>query len=180
MSTIFSKVRQFFFSHFLKKRLAAQKESKRKKQVNLKSARKIGILFDATELTTRKTILDYVETLKDRQKVVRLLGYFDNRLKDNNFTFRHYNKANIDWAMRPKGEYVEEFINQDFDVLINLSPKSRKDAEYITALTGASLKVGPITDNTNCYDLMLDTKQNIEIPQFIKQVEAILNKTTTT
>ena len=174
------KIRQFFYKRFLRKQLANKSKSKTSKKINLESAKRIGILFDATDLKTRKTILDYVETLKNRRKVVKLLGYFDNKLKDNNFTFRHYNKKNINWALLPKGDQVDDFINQPYDVMINLNTKSTKDGEYITALTNAPLKVGPVTENTACYDLMLDSGKNIEINQFIKQVESILKKTTTT
>ena len=173
MNNLVEKIRNFFYWRFLKRRIANKtKKNVSGKKVNLESAHKIGILFDATDLNNRKTILDYVETLKDRRKAVKLLGFFDNRLKDNNFTFRHFNRDNIDWTMRPKGDQIEDFISQNYDLLININPTSTKATEYITALANAELKVGPLTDNNYCYDLMLDTENNIEIQQFIKQIEA--------
>lgn len=179
MSILPKKIREFFYERSLEKELASRSEAKGLKSITLENAKRVGILFDATDLNIRNSILDYVESLKDRRKTVKILGYFNNRLKDNNFTFRHYNRDNIDWAMRPKGEDVEDFIKQDFDLLINLSPISTKDTEYITAAVRAELKIGPITDNTSCYDLMLDSKRDVDIKHFISQVEALLKKTTT-
>ncbi len=181
MNDFMQKIKQFFYQRYLKKKLSRKKSAKKvKKPVNFDTANKIGILFDATDLKTRKTILDYVESLKDQKKRVKLLGYFDNRLKDNNFTFKHFNKDNIDWAMRPKGEHVENFLDQDFDLFINLSPVSSTPAEFISAVTNAELKVGPYTENTFCYDLMIEPRKDVKMEDFIKEVEILLKKTNTT
>ena len=50
-------------------------------------------------------------------------------------------------------------------------------SEYIAALTNAHLKVGPIADLTEVYDLMINVKNKSNLCTFIKQMESILLKT---
>ena len=177
MNEFFQNMRKYFFWYFLKEQLKKRRAKKSKQLVNLEKAKSIGILFDATDLDQRKTVLHYADTLRKKRKQVRLLGFFDNKLKDNNFTFWHFNKKNIDWAFRPKGKDIEDFIDQPFDLMINLNPESKYYSEYISALSNASFKVGPFTENTFCYDLMIDTSKRTNLNHFIDQMEGLLKKT---
>ena len=177
MTKFFQRLRQYFFWYFLKEQLRKKRNRKGSQKVNLDKAKSVGILFDATDLDQRKTVLAYADNLRKKRKQVKLLGFFDNRLKDNNFTFWHFNKKNIDWAMRPKGKDVSEFIEQPFDLMINLNPESEYYSEYISALSNASFKIGPFTENTFCYDLMIDTSKKTNLRNFIDQMEGLLKKT---
>lgn len=178
MKSFFQRIRLFFFWYFFKDQLKKKKTAtSSKSKVNLEKAKSIGILFDATDLSQRQTVLNYAEKLKNQRKQVKLLGFFDNRLKDNNFTFRHFNRTNIDWAMRPKGEMVNEFLNQKFDLLLHINMETNLHSEYISALSNASFKVGPVTDHVFCYDLMIDMPNEQNLSKFISQMEGLLKKT---
>ena len=177
MDNIMQSLRRKFFLRSLKERLKSRLGSKGGNVISFGEARSIGILFDATNLQNRNLVLEYAEELRDRRKQVKLLGFFDSKLKDENFTFRHFNRKDIDWAMRPKGANVEEFINHSFDILLHLDTASSTYAEYISALSKASFKVGPFTEQTVCYDLMIDTDQRTNLQNFIDQLEGLLEKT---
>ena len=147
----------------------------RRRAVTYESAQTIGILFDATELKHRETVLAFSKKLKERDKKVKLLGYFNNKQDVNAFPFKAFNKTEVDWLMRPKGETCESFMNTSFDLLIGIYEGNNLPLEYITALSKAHLRVGPYTDNTYCYDLMIDTDKR-DLENYIKQVEFYLNK----
>jgi hypothetical protein len=126
----------------------------------------------------RNDLLRYAKSLKDKGKRVHLLGFFDDSGPINeNFTFKHFSRRNTDWALRPNGEAVEEFIKKPFDVLLNLEPETKIHSEYIAAMSRARLKVGPCTENTYCYDLMIDTADKADLPKFIREIERVLEKT---
>lgn len=161
--------------YFLQKELKGRK--RKTHSVNWEDAGSIGILFNATELKDRQTVLQYKEKLKNEGKQVKLLGYFHTEQSDPNFTFRHFNRKQIDWALRPSSLQIGEFLNMEFDLLLNLEPRTRLYSEYLAALSKARLKVGPVSDNTECYDLMIDTSDHMNIDSFIKQIEALLKKT---
>ena len=164
-----TQVREYFLQKMI------NKIDLRRRTVTYESAQTIGILFDATELNHREVVVDFSKDLKKRDKKVKLLGYFDNKQQISNFPFKAFNKNDVDWLMRPKGEAVEKFMNYNFDLLIGIYEGNNLPLEYIAALSKAHLRVGPYTDNTYCYDLMIDTdKRNLK--NYINQVEFYLNK----
>ena len=177
MDNIMQSLRRRFFLRSLKEGLKSRLSPRGGNVINLGEARSIGILFDATNLQNRNLVLNYAEQLRDQRKQVKLLGFFDSKLKDQSFTFRHFNRKDIDWALRPRGTNVEEFINQAFDILLHLDTSSSTYAEYISALSKASFKVGPITEQMICYDLMIDADQRTSLQNFIDQLEGLLEKT---
>ena len=77
----------------------------------------------------------------------------------------------------PKGEAVNFFLQEKFDIFVYLNPITNTYSEYIAALAKASLKVGPISTEHDSYDLMLSVKNNANIKDFIQHMEAILKKT---
>ncbi len=167
----------FFYRSDLKKRLKQPSRKKAPHRVNLENAQTIGILFNATDLQTRDTVLAYAKELKSRQKKIRLLGFFDNKVDGESFTFPSFNRKDIDWALRPKGEEVEGFINRDLDILIHADTQTNLQAEYICALSKAKLKVGPVSERIFCYDLMIDAAKINQLKPFIQQIEFFLKKT---
>lgn len=176
--SLIQKTRLFFHNYLLKKQVKP-KEGSPKKLVSFTNAKMIGILFNATDLDDRNIVLKYASKLKAKGKKIKLLGFFDNSLKDSNFTFDHFNKNNLDWALRPIGKKVQYFMNQKFDILLTLNPSTDSHSEYISTLSNAGLRVGPYTSNLEAYDLMLDPKDPGNIQKFINQIEFLLEKTNT-
>ena len=169
----------FFHNYFMKKRLKQFKRSNKNRSINFGAAKSVGLLFNATDLNNRKTAMKYADKLKKSGKKVKMLGYFDNLVEDENYTFDHFNRKQLDWALRPKSEAVENFIKQPFDYLITIDPVSSLYSEYISAFSQAHLKVGPYTEQPACYDLMIDTKDKTNVWDFIKNIELLLEKTNT-
>ena len=161
----------------LKQQLRGRREPNGRNEINLSNAKTIGILFDATELDARDVILEYADALRKKNKRVKLLGYFDNPTDSENYPFDYYNRKQVDWAFRPKGEQVTSFLKQGLDLLMNINSKSLIHTEYIAALSNAKLRVGPCTEHTYCYDLMIELSSHSGLRQFIEQAEALLGKT---
>ncbi|MEL7120014.1 MAG: hypothetical protein AAFO07_11255, partial [Bacteroidota bacterium] len=65
-------------------------------------------------------------------------------------------------------------------ILINLSLISHLHAEYLTSVADACLRIGPVSDNLECYDLMIDLLKDQNLNDFINQVELLLGKTNNT
>lgn len=174
--SLLQSVQKYFRDRSLKKVLA-EKSKEKKRQVNILSAKKIGILFDATQLDVRTEALQYVKRLKDRQKKVSVLGYIDGHQRDAHFPFSFFDKKALNWAKIPGGEEVKTFLQEKFDIFIYLNPTSSVPSEYIAALTNAHLKVGPIAEKTEVYDLMIEVRNKSNLQAFTEQLESILLKT---
>lgn len=174
---LIKQLRQRFHHYFLNQERQQRRRAPR--SVNWEDARSIGILFEATDLNRRQAVLRYSEALKAQGKRVKLLGYFHNDQNDPNFIFPHFNRRQFDWALRPTASEVHSFIDEPFDLLLNIEPATRLHSEYIALLSRAALKVGPYTENTDCYDLMIEPADPGNIKAFVQQIEGLLKKTLT-
>jgi hypothetical protein len=131
-------------------------------------------LFDGTEPTDRERVLEFAEQLKNKGKKVKLLAFFNNKLKSGNFVFDHFNRLQLDFALRPKCQPCTDFMQQPFDLLLNLSPKTVLPLDYIAAHSKARFRVGPFTSKTFCYDLMIEQAPQKGLNAFIQQVESYM------
>jgi hypothetical protein len=163
----------------LRKKLKQRIPPQGRDSVNLKSAHTVGLLFRADDPNTRKLVLQYAERLREQGKQTRLLGYLDKLEEGQELAFKCFSRKDLDWAYRPKRAVVKEFREQPLDLLIHLSLKPTLYAEYICALSKAKLRIGPSTENTYAYDLMIDLPSSARLQDFIEQMEALLGKTNT-
>jgi hypothetical protein len=147
-----------------------------RKAIDLDSAHSIGILFDATDLQERETVLDFAENLKKEGKRVKLLAYFKNSMKSENFTFPHIDRRYLDWARRPQSREAADFSQEPFDVLLNLTHESWTPLDFIAARSKAKFRVGPYTESIPCYDLMIDLPGQRDLKAFMQQVVFYLKK----
>lgn len=161
----------------LKKQLS--KKDRKTGEVNMAKAKLIGLLFDATNLSERNTVVTYADQLKKKGKKVKLLGHFEQAPQEDSFSFKHYTKKDINWKGTPTGQDIKDFLEHKFDLFIHLNLTTNLHSEAVAALSDASLKIGPVTENVHCYDLMIDPAKNQNLSDFIKQVEALLQKTNT-
>lgn len=176
--SILHNLRSYSYRRALRKRLEQQKRHNQGKQpVNLATAKRIGIVFDATELPEREVAVSFAKRLKKDNKQVRMLGYFQTDVGEADFAFPYFTKKDIAWAGYPKGNEVEHFMEQSYDLLLVLQVRSNLLVEYLACLADANMKVGPITDNEQAYDLLLDIPADAPLPKFITQLENILAKT---
>ncbi|NUQ22585.1 MAG: hypothetical protein HUU34_01435 [Saprospiraceae bacterium] len=170
-------IQSFFHQRFLSQQLA--KLRRERKPVNLDSAQTVGLLFDASSLTARSVVIQYADELRGRNKRVRMLGYLEGHPDTGEFAFPCFSQKQLDWALCPKSKAVDEFLAQPLDVLLMMPPGQQPWLEYIAALSTAHLKVGPYTNHTYCFDVMIDMPAENDLKQFIRQVEQLLKKTNT-
>jgi Family of unknown function (DUF6913) len=175
---ILHKFRYWWHHYFLKKALKRHKV--RHQSFDIKSAGMIGILFDGTEMNDREVVLDYAKNLKKEGKKVKLLAYLNTSQEQENFVFPHFDKKDLDWALRPQGQAVNSFLQQPFDILINLAKQQNIPLEYVAALSKAKFRVGPLTGESFCYELMIEATGAKDVKAFLSQVSFFLNKMKTT
>ena len=143
-------------------------------------SRSIGVIFDATSQEHRQIVSQYVQSLKKQHKEVKILAFYDAKQQEPNLVFKHFTHKELNFWRHPQGPQVKEFMAQPFDVLINLFLNEEPALEYLSALSHAQLRVGPYTERTYCYDLMIETADRQNLNRFIEQVEFLLNKMNST
>lgn len=174
--TWIQRIRLLIHQNSLKGAIARNQQIKHKSSISLKAAHSVGILFDATELKDRDIVLAFAKKIKQEGKHVKLLAYLDDFAESDSYPFKIYSKKDLDWFLRPKGDEVGAFIQEAFDLLLYFNTQPTLHAEYIMALSKAKFKLGPASENTHAYDLMIDAGSKPELSPFIHQAELLLEK----
>lgn len=144
---------------------------------NFKTARSIGIIFNASNEKEREIVLAYKSRLqREHRKKVRLLGYKDVKELSGEEPFPCFCNKDLNWNQIPKREDVLEFIGEPFDLLFALHMEDSEPLEFIAATSAARFRIGHYREEkAHCYDLLLYGKgENLQA--FIQQVENYLNK----
>lgn len=151
-----------------------------KKNNSLSTAKSIGLLYYLADEVVYNIIESFVQSLNGKQKKVRLICYTDSK------TVPHYfipklsqdiiTVKDLNWFRKPAKGFVQEFIGEKFDVLLDLSLSDYFPLQYIASLSEASLKVGRFDEaHMDYYDLMIHTSGVTGLEEFILQIDHYLN-----
>lgn len=167
-------IRSALYKKSLHRVLSTQK--RRRQAHNMSSAKKIGILFDATTEKTRHEVMEYAKQLVEKGKSVRLFGYFKTKQPPESHAFNFFFQKETTWTGVPKSEKATAFAEEKFDLLIYLDPEECAPLEWVAAASLAAMKVGYATDRPNDFDLLLETPDGKGLPYFTEQLHLYLDK----
>jgi hypothetical protein len=132
----------------------------------LSEAKKIGIIYDATEYISFEIVRDLVKQLSNNSITISVLGYVDSKKLIDHYLYRKgfdfFCKNDLNWYYKPVATQTEQFINEPFDILINLSLDYQFPIHYITSASRASFKTGRYSATDASLDLMIDIEKEKE------------------
>jgi len=157
---------------FLRKYLDMRRN---RQAVSLDEARRVGILYDATSESHYEIIKKLVKDIRGLHKEVQALGYYDRRaLPQTRFAklgLDFFTRKEVSWYLRPSHQVVTNFINTEFDILINLNIEKCFPLKYISAKTQARFKIGRWDRrNAPICDLMIHVDKDMGLGKFVDQV----------
>ena len=107
---------------------------------------------------------------------VKILGYFPGNNLPNQYTAIRYlsiiKKEELNFFYHPVSSETNSFINNRFDILIDLNFKKLFPLQYISSLSNAGFKVGLFeSENRNTpFDLMMELKSPVNVENYLNQV----------
>ena len=172
VENIKQKVGDFFFKRELK-------SNPRQRQVhNLHTAESIGILYDATKLEDMMLVSEFVNTLFKTKKDVKALGFVNLKELTHHhmpmLQFDFFFLKDLNWYYKPQNYIIKNFVEKDYDILINFCDDSCIPIKYLAGSSKAKFKVGKYQENIDLYDMMLDVKENT-LAALIKETHHYLN-----
>lgn len=169
-----SKFKRFLYRKKLRFDAKAVANAERK-MLNIKDARKIGIMFNATRAEDIVSITTFAEKLKQNGKQINILGYQQTKKKER-IDPRFINKLDLNWFYIPHSHKISDFHKREFDILICASVNECLPLEYIAATSNAKFRVGAFSDETSTYfELMINTNQNQSLNYLLSQIDHFLN-----
>ena len=158
------------------------KAAKRQVSVmNYGESSKIGILYLGDDEKMHKLVRSYVKHLKEEEGIRKImaLSYFSGKILpaylQAKLSFDFFTKKELNWHQRPSGTVVNNFVNEEYDILIDLSPPESLPLRFILVQSKARFKVGMMSDeNQPYYDFLIDIGENQTPERFIEQVNHYL------
>jgi hypothetical protein len=150
---------------------------------NFHAAQRIGLLYKDEDEEHFNRVRAFAKHLKEEYnvKVVKALGYvdvLDKRLpvwQTQKLEFEFFTKSDLNWHMQPI-KRVKSFVDEDFDMLIDLSDGDLIPLLFIVKLSKAKMKVSRKGSRSDRYsDFMIDLGKGASMDDFIRQITVYLS-----
>ncbi len=138
----FNNIRLAVYKRLLKRKLAAAGSVHQ--SVLLRNAQNIGILFDASDSSNFVAIQHFSDALKKEGKRVDVLGYIDAKHTIDLINHPHFNRKSLSFFFQPRGNEVDYFLEKEFDILLYVHPHFSPALFYLSLLSKARMRVGPL------------------------------------
>ncbi len=148
---------------------------------NLALARKVAIVYVATDEKAFTHVKNYVKRVKEELGISQImaLGLCDEKSLPHylhpRLNFEAITLKDLNWYRIPQGNTVQNFMADEYEVLIDLSLEDRLPVQYIVAKSRARFKVGRYSEsNKRILDMMIDMAGSQSLSQLIQQTHHYL------
>ena len=157
----------------------AKKMAKTKRKVfysDFSQIRNIGIVWDASNTADFSSLSKFCQKMHEKNIEVKILGYFPGKELPNQYTAIRYltclRKNELSFFYIPETSEANSFINNRFDVLIDINFNKIFTLNYLTFLSVAAFKIGLFESERNDtpFDLMMEIKRPVSADNYLDQV----------
>jgi hypothetical protein len=166
-------IRQKIGNTILRKKL--EKTRRKVCYTNIDSVKKIGIVWDASEVGDFSSLSRFCQKMSERNIEVKILGYYPGKNLPDQYTAIRYlscmRREEMNFFYLPLSSESDSFIKNRFDILLDINFKCLLPLKYISSLSEAALKVGLFEDEKNgtVFDLMIDMKKPVNLEEYLGQ-----------
>jgi hypothetical protein len=155
-----------------------------RKGSNFTNAERIAFVYIDSDETFFKQIKNFTRQLKTDYNIrnVMALGFIDSKAKDipvwqnQKLEFEYFTREDLNWKMKP-GSRVRKFVEEDFDILIDLTDGKSLPLNFVIRESRACMKVGRKGSRVEkVYDLIFDMGQKDALDSYLDQLKKYLSK----
>jgi hypothetical protein len=177
--SLIKNIKKFFADNTIKKQLS-EKRIVGPNRFSFVGVRTVGILFDASNPEDYELVKRYVVYLREHAKKVKVLGYFSSKeipaFTYSKLEYDFFSAKETNWFGKPTTHIIDNFIEENYDLLIDLNIHDHFSLKYITALSKAKFKVGKYKEeDENIYDMMIDADNTQTLKYFLRQVDTYIS-----
>jgi len=164
--------------------LAKERAQSRYPQVmNFHLAKSLAFLYYSESESSLIMMKQYMKELKSEFGIPEMMAFAYIPEKEppsyhkHQLEFDFCSKKELNWYGKPKAENVKNFVNRDFDVLLDLTRGGHLPLEFMLKQSRAKFKVGMFDpQRERNFDLNIDIKKGNNLEDFIRQVNHFLNR----
>ena len=173
---LIAKIKNVIGNYTLKKELRSFNREVIANKFSFDSCKTVGILFDATNAEDYEIVKRYVLYLREFRKKVNVIGFFNMKqmppMTYSKLEYDFFSQKELNWIGKPSGVVIQNFINEEYDLLIDLNVHDHFPLKYMCALSKAKFKVGKYNEiDTAMYDMMIDADNTKTVKYFLRQVD---------
>ncbi len=132
-----------------------KRDAESKSISNLKT---LAVLIDASHSINIISLLKLANELGVSSEKLKVMGYKeDHKDIEGDKDAAYYNDKSFGVNGAVKSRSLQEFINEDYDVLINFYGKDKMELNYVAAASRAKFKVGFAMVDNRINDLIIGT-----------------------
>jgi hypothetical protein len=137
--------------------------------------KKIGIVWDASNPSEFASLSRFHQQMHERNIDISILGYYPGKELPDQYTAIRFltciRKHEINLLYHPVSAESTTFINNRFDILIDINFKKLLPLQYISSLSCAFFKVGLFESGADetPFDLMMELKAPVSIDNYLSQ-----------
>jgi len=147
--------------------------------VHLYSARKAAILLNNPLQSEFEMIKKFVFSLQELGVEVTAAGFIPEKKIPNFFLLRKgyhfFGLEHLNWYYKPVASFVDSFLKEKFDILIDLSLERSFPVDYLSVLSDAGFKAGKQFKEGPEFDLTIETSGNNTLAFLLGQLEHYLS-----
>jgi hypothetical protein len=166
---------------FLKRKTSGDsvKVNREKKLQAWDQIKSVGILYLVPEEKEYVSFTNAVAAMQSEKKEVKTLGLLSHKQTPHycypRLAFDYFSRKDLNWFGKPGGAKVQDFISNDFDLLLNLDLKGNPVFDYISAVSSAKLKCGLYRkDSAKIYDLMASREAPADAEALLNDLIALI------
>lgn len=139
------------------------KISRKVSYTNIDNVKVIGIVWDASKPDDFKSLQNFHLKMAAKGIDVKIIGFNDMKELPDQYTAIRYltclRKEDLNYFFKPISPESEAFMNEKFDVLIDINFNKVFPLFYITSMSRGGIKIGLYTDEPDApFDVMIEQK----------------------
>jgi effector-binding domain-containing protein len=175
--SILTQIKNSIGAYFLRQEMATL--NRERSMISLEDAKSIGIIFESGDKEDFELVKKYVLYLRELKKKVKVIGYFSGGATPaftySKLEYDFFSKKDLNWFNKPSDKFVSNFMEEDYDILIDLNIHHHFALRYIAGISKARFKVGPHEPGgEKIYDLMIEGAQGKGLKFLLRQVDTYL------
>lgn len=158
----------------------AQEVERNVQAINIKNAKSIGIVYNASNPETDDLVRRYIKHLKEYKLKIKALGYYDEKELpvdvNPKLEYDFITKKELNLQLEPKSVVTENFLEEEYDILIDASTDDHVIMQYLVHYSKAKFKVGARRlTYSSLFDLTIVLKPEEGSRQLMKNIDRYLH-----
>lgn len=138
-----------------------------KKFVNLNKAKYVGIIWNENDRAAYEMLKKYLQDHKIQNKDI----CYSSEAREITFSSKDFS-----FMGKPKNQAVIDFINEQFDLLIDISLSDTLPVQIVRAMSAANFKTGWSMATPNFFDFCVDVSKRRDAYYLAEQLIHYLNE----